>query len=149
VEKLAIIAFLVIGLPASLVYWSLRLLWEFEASEGERERKKREECANRRLAKCGHEIGPDSEEVEYCSRCLELMATRCAFCGRRISIGDQVGICAPKSVAELPQFGEPCSAAPLEFVVCQRLECAKKEKAAGVWSPPGRIERSFQKEKAE
>ncbi|MBI4836795.1 MAG: hypothetical protein HY813_00090 [Candidatus Portnoybacteria bacterium] len=144
-EALAFILFSVTGFFVLFLYLSLRFLWDFEVSERERERKKCEEwfAVRRSALKCWHYIDLDAEDgTEYCPRCLELMSKQCAFCGRLISIGDLVGICAPKSIAELPQFGtEPYSSAPLEFVTCQRPDCAKKVKPAGVWSPPGRIQK--------
>lgn len=136
-EALALIIFLPIAFLALLVYLSLRFFRECEASEKERERREREAwIAGRRLAKCGDDVDSDGgEEIEYCSRCLEKMSIRCAFCGEPIFVGDAVGLYAPSGASNLPEFGEPYSLAPLEFIVCQRAGCAEKAKPVGIWVP--------------
>jgi hypothetical protein len=144
-EKLALIFLSVIGFFALLLYSSFRFFWDFEMSERERERKKREEWfdSHKLAIKCGHPIGLDAEDgTEYCPRCLELMAIQCAFCGRPIFVGDTVGLYAPHDAFKIPKFGvEPYSSMPLEFVVCQRAGCAEKADPVGIWSPPGRIKK--------
>lgn len=113
-------------------------------------------------AKCGHETKikdtvtafgetitteihiPENETYpEYCHRCIEKMAIKCAWCGSPIFIGDLVTLYTPKNNGfQIPEGAKKYSDNPTRLVGCLKWECAETgADRAGFWMPPGKVER--------
>lgn len=110
------------------------------------------------LAKCGHET-KESDTVsafndstvtkitivncttEYCHKCLEKMAIKCAWCGGTIFIGDSVTLYSPVNKDfQVPSHAIVFNKDPLQLVGCHRRNCADSgADYAGVWIPPGMV----------
>lgn len=113
------------------------------------------------LAKCGHPakrsdrvsafghsqetiIFPESGQApDFCHRCLEKMAIRCAWCGGTIFIGDPITLYSPSQSDYRPQENSAKhSDNPLQYVGCLGMDCAQSgSDRSGFWVPPGRVHR--------
>ncbi len=110
------------------------------------------------LAKCGHEtkiidtvraFGEKTKtevllvkgETEYCHKCLEKMAIRCAWCGRAIFIGDFITLYSSDGTYKLPADAVVYDKKQ-QLVGCQRTTCADSgADYGGKWMPPGIVQR--------
>lgn len=111
------------------------------------------------LANCGHEcIKKDkvsafgvtiitevplvNGKIEYCHKCLEKMAIRCAWCEKPIFVGDFITLYNVNSNYQIPKFSVIYNKEPLQLVGCQRSNCADTgADYCGRWMPPGNVER--------
>ncbi|MFZ2072640.1 MAG: hypothetical protein WAV10_03100 [Minisyncoccia bacterium] len=112
------------------------------------------------LAKCGHEtkeidivsaFGEKTEtkvpikngEIEYCHKCLDKMAIRCAWCGRPIFVGDPITLYSPTDKNfKIPEYAVVYNKDPLQLVGCPRMDCAESGcDYAGRWVPPSTVYR--------
>ena len=115
-------------------------------------------------AKCGHETElkgkvkafhrdwvttmPVNEDgsVDYCLECVGKMATRCAWCGEVIPIGDPVTLYTPKDPDFKPRHDDfsvyTHENSKESYVGCLGWDCADSgADRAGFWLPPGEVRR--------
>jgi len=81
-------------------------------------------------------------KTDYCHRCLEKMAIKCAWCGNVIFIGSPVTLyMATKKDFKIPEHAVIYNENPLQLVGCRR--CAELGSAdwMGYWVPPGKVQR--------
>jgi hypothetical protein len=112
------------------------------------------------LARCGHktkkkdkvtafgetittEVPLVDGKIEYCHKCLEKMAIRCAWCGKPIFIGDPVTLYSlTNGTKEMPKHAVCHDKKLNQYVGCLRCDCADTgADRAGFWVPPGVVER--------
>lgn len=112
------------------------------------------------IANCGHEtkekdavtafgestitkIPIKDGKTEYCHRCLEKMAIKCAWCGGVIFIGAPITLYSPaKEDFKIPEHAVVYSKDPLKLVGCLRWKCADSGvDRVGFWLPPGTVMR--------
>jgi hypothetical protein len=110
------------------------------------------------IANCGHEakekdtvtaFGENTETIipiingktDYCHRCLEKMAIRCAWCGGVIFIGDPITLYTPSDENfKIPEYAVVHKENPLQLVGCLGRNCAETgADRAGFWYPPGSV----------
>ena len=88
-------------------------------------------------------IPPAGKNPEYCHRCLEQMAIRCAWCSQPIFIGDPITLYSPSD----PNFQLKADCVkhrsdPDQYVGCLRMNCADTgADLSGYWVPPGKVHR--------
>ena len=82
-------------------------------------------------------------EIDYCHRCIEKMAIRCAWCGHTIFIGDPVTLYSPRDENfDVPEHAMVYCKDPLQLVGCLRWNCADSSAdRMGFWLPPGVVHR--------
>ena len=75
-------------------------------------------------------------KTDYCHRCLEKMAIKCAWCGNVIFINDKITLCTPLSKNfEIPEHTVVVHEKnPLKLVGCSRCAEAGAD-IAGFWHP--------------
>ncbi len=82
-------------------------------------------------------------KIEYCHRCLEKMAIRCAWCGKAIFIGDPITLYSPVDKNRMiPDYAVLYNKEHLSYVGCLRWDCADTgADMMGFWFPPGAVKR--------
>ena len=85
----------------------------------------------------------ENGKTEYCHKCLEKMAIRCAWCGNPIFIGNPVTLYSPNdSQRQMPDYSVLYDKELNSYVGCLNWECAETgADRAGFWYPPGKVVR--------
>lgn len=93
---------------------------------------------------CKTKIPINNGRTDYCHRCLEKMAIRCAWCGEVIFIGDPVTLYSPRDAeCQMPEYAVLYNKDHNSYVGCLRWNCAETgADRAGFWYPPGRVVRT-------
>ena len=92
---------------------------------------------------CVTEIPIIDGKTDYCHRCLEKMAIRCAWCGKVIFVGDPVTLYSPRDKdRKMPEYAVLHNKEHNSYVGCLRWDCAETgADRAGFWYPPGKVYR--------
>jgi len=92
-------------------------------------------------ASCKTKIPIVDGKTDYCHRCLEKMATRRAWYGEVIFIGDPITLYSPSDKdRKMPDYAVLYSSKNNSYVGCFRWECAESgADRAGFWYPPGKV----------
>lgn len=73
---------------------------------------------------------------DYCLDCVSKMATRCAWCGNPIFIGEPITLYTPNTDFKIPEYAVIYSKDPLRVVGCLSRDCADTGgDVAGFWLP--------------
>jgi hypothetical protein len=82
-------------------------------------------------------------KTDYCHRCLEKMAIRCAWCGEVIFIGYPITLYSPRDKDhKMPDYAVLHNGEHNSYVGCLRWNCAESgADRAGFWYPPGKVYR--------
>ena len=68
----------------------------------------------------------ENGKTEYCHKCIEKMAIRCAWCGHSILIGDPITLYSPRNKDfKIPPYATIFNKEPLQLVGCLRWDCAE------------------------
>ncbi len=94
-------------------------------------------------ASCKTKIPIVDGKTDYCHRCLEKMAIRCAWCGGVIFIGDPITLYSPRDRnRKMPDYAVLHNKEHNSYVGCLRWNCAESgADRAGFWYPPGQVMR--------
>ncbi len=94
-------------------------------------------------ASCKTKIPIVDGKTDYCHRCLEKMAIRCAWCGKVIFIGDPITLYSPRDKNwKMPDYAVLYNKEHNSYVGCLRWNCAETgADRAGFWYPPGKVYR--------
>ncbi len=94
-------------------------------------------------ASCETKIPIVDGKTEYCHRCLEKMAIRCAWCGGVIFIGDPITLYSPRDKdRKIPEYAVLYDKEHNSYVGCLRWNCAETgADRAGSWYPTGKVYR--------
>lgn len=92
---------------------------------------------------CETQVPVIDGKTDYCHRCLERMAIKCAWCGKAIFIGDPITLYTPiDKDFKAPEYAVVHCNNPLQLVGCLRWNCAQTgADRAGFWYPPGKVMR--------
>jgi len=90
---------------------------------------------------CEIEIKFVNGQTDYCHRCLEKMAIRCAWCGKVIFIGHPITLYFHRDKdREMPDYAVLHNKKYNSYVGCLRRNCAESIiDRAGFWYPPGKV----------
>jgi len=90
---------------------------------------------------CKTKIPIINNKTDYCHRCLEKMAIRCAWCGKTIFIGDPITLYSLKDKSyKMPGYAVFYDKEYNSYIGCLRWDCAQTgADRAGFWYPPGRV----------
>lgn len=74
--------------------------------------------------------------VDYCLKCIQKMAIKCAWCGKPIFIGDDITLYSPSEDFEIPDYAVTYGENKSQVVGCLRPSCADTyADKAGYWAP--------------
>lgn len=92
---------------------------------------------------CETEIPIVDGKTDYCHRCLEKMAIRCAWCGEAIFIGDPITLYSPSDKnRKMPDYAVLHNEEHNSYVGCLRWNCTETgADRAGFWYPTGKVYR--------
>lgn len=80
---------------------------------------------------------------DYCHRCYEKMAIRCAWCGDYILPDSAITLYTPNANFDVPEYAVSYKEdGSLKLVGCLRMDCASSgADRSGFWVIPGKVKR--------
>ena len=92
----------------------------------------------------GRQFMSQPKSGTYCSKCIESMCIKCAWCEGSIMPGDPITLYGPinRKEFQVPEYAVVYRQEPLRLVGCLRWNCADTgADRAGFWIPPGKVDR--------